>query len=293
MLIEIVNRSRELEGLVSEFQKKDREIGLAVIDLQTLTPEFCGANIYGYMNPASLSKVFIAAEVLRRIENKRMKLDSTVVISAPNDIDRDPNAFHGDHRPLLQAGEAVSIDYLLSLMLGRSDNTAANELIDLVGREYVNEYIVRRYNWEGSEVTRKYLPREKEKLAYQDAPILMGCSRHFVELMYMIEKGILISAWVSERLRHYMGQLNAAHKAGLYLPGRYNDYYRKGGRLDSVTDSGKRVHWLHDIGVVRGERSHYAVALMTLEKNDSDTSTFPIQDFASALYNYMEDTACN
>lgn len=287
-MLQIVTRSKEVENLISEFQNSDRQIGLAVIDLKSLTPEFFGVNSYCYMNPASLSKVFIAAEVLRRIESKRLSLDDTVVVSTPNDIDKDPKAFHGDTRPLLQAGEAVSVDYLLCLMLGRSDNTAANELIDLVGREYINDYIVRRYNWEGSEITRKYLPRDKERLAYQDAPILMGCAKHFAVFMYMVEKGILISQGVSERLRCYMRQFNATNKAGLWLPHRYNDFYRKGGRLDSVTESGKGVHWLHDIGVVLGDRSHYVVALMTLEKNVGAISSFPMSEFAQVLFDYME-----
>jgi D-alanyl-D-alanine carboxypeptidase len=83
--------------------------------------------------------------ILSELEEKR--LDDLVEVNSLNEVDKDnprlfPKSTHRDHRPLLRSGEKVSIDYLLSLMLTRSDNTASNMLMDLANRENINNYII-------------------------------------------------------------------------------------------------------------------------------------------------------
>ena len=114
----------------------DNKISIAVIDLSGKKPIIGGYNMDDFIYPASLYKIFIVAEVLRQSQNKKFSLDKKIFISAINAVDKRKQIPY-DKRKLLKAGERVSAKYLLELMFSRSDNTAANCLIDLVDRENI------------------------------------------------------------------------------------------------------------------------------------------------------------
>ena len=139
------NRSEEIKQLIKrgKFDTKVNQLAVSIIDLTETEPKIFGTNLDLFIYPASVYKVFIGAEVLRQIEAGLHQLDEMVEIKAPNDIDKDVRLFP-DTRPLLKAGDKVSIEYLLELMLGRSDNTASNSLIDLVQRENISKKIFNR-----------------------------------------------------------------------------------------------------------------------------------------------------
>ena len=139
----------------------DNKISIAIIDLSGKNPIIGGYNMDYFIYPASLYKIFIAAEALRQAEKGKINLNKKIVISKINAVDK-RKQIPCDKNKLLKAGQRVNMRYLLELMLSRSDNTAANCLIDLVGRESINRNIIKKYGWSGSEVTRKFLPRKFE-----------------------------------------------------------------------------------------------------------------------------------
>jgi hypothetical protein len=305
MFLENTKRSAELQNIFKDYISK-YEMSFAVIDLHQKNSngehEVFGYNLDKMIYPASMYKVFIGAEVLRQIELGILQLDQQVVIKSPNDVDQDGRIFPGDTRKLLQAGDVVSIDYLLALMLERSDNTASNTLIDLVTRESITENIIYRYEWYGSEVTRKFLDRNKDE-KYQFSQTTLSCARHLAEFMYRVETRTMISPWVSEKLREYMNRWNRGGRKGLDLL-VYKNYYRKGGWLE--TNLWKRstipsllksiiyrrwgiIQWSNDVGVVTGGNSHYVVVLMSVNKQVFPIKNFPIQNFARRVYEYMEN----
>ena len=299
MLPENKNRSSELQNIFRDYISKYAK-SFAVIDLYT-SHELFGYNLDHFIYPASVYKVFIGAEVLRQIEIGVLRLDQEIIVKSPNDVDQDARIFPGDTRKLLQVGDVVNIDYLLALMLERSDNTASNCVIDLVTRESITENIIHRYGWHRSEVTRKFLDRNKDK-KYQFSQTTLSCAKHLAEFMYQVETGTLISPWVSEQLRTYMNRWHRNGRTGLNLS-EYKSYYRKGGWLETNLWSWKTIpaliksllyrkwgviQWSNDIGVVTGEQSHYVVVLMSVNKQLFPNKPFPIQDFAKRLYNYME-----
>lgn len=300
MLPENKNRSLELQNIFRDYISK-YEMSFAVIDLRT-SHEVFGHNLDKMIYPASVYKVFIGAEVLRQIEIGVLRLDQEIIVKSPNDVVQDVRIFPGDTRKLLQAGDVVSIDYLLALMLERSDNTASNCLIDLVTRESITQNIIHRHDWHGSEVTRKFLDRNKDK-KYQFSQTTLSCARHLAEFMYAVETNTMISPRVSEKLREYMNKCNRSGRKGLDLP-EYKNYYRKGGWLETNLWSWKTIpglikslikrrwgviQWSNDLGVVTGGNSHYVVVLMSVSKQLFPGTGFPIQDFARRLYKYMEN----
>jgi beta-lactamase class A len=299
--------SKELEKIAQSIHPKASEISFAVIDLKKSSPEIAGVNMDHFIYPASIYKIFIAAEVLRQIDLEQRKLNDTVEVTKPNEVDKDnpkffPKGTHRDHRPLLKVGDKVTLDYLLDLMLTRSDNTASNVLLDVVGRESINKHIILPNGWNGSEVTRKFLDRLKEAKEYRVSRITVSNARHIAEYFYKIETGELVSPSVSERLKNYMLRFDRSNRrSGLYLP-KFKEYYRKGGWLEvngymwniwrgirSVREKGYAiVRYSGDAGVVTGKNSHYVIVVLTITKTKWPWAKFPLEELSKQVYDLME-----
>jgi len=303
MFLEDKNRSQKFSKILTDNGFTRNEISVAIIDLNQTEPKIFGYNFDHFIYPASVYKIFIGAEMLHRIEIGDFALNQIVEIKLPNDLGKDARIFPGDKRKILNVGDKVSIDYLLDLMLTRSDNTASNTLIDLVGRENITENIIHKYNWHGSEVTRKFLDRLKEDKSYQFSTTTLSCARHLVEFFYLVETGRLISPFVSGKLKEYMFRVNRTGKRGLWLEGVYQEYYNKGGWLETnlykynilsvfktiLKKGWAIIRWSNDVGVVKGEKSKYVVALLSVNKSILPNSYFPIQKFAKVVYDFMEN----
>ncbi|MDR3519885.1 MAG: class A beta-lactamase-related serine hydrolase [Candidatus Pacebacteria bacterium] len=320
MLSEDTTRSQEIKTLLFENGFSNTELGLAIIDLKEKESKIFGYNMDHFMYPASVYKIFVGAEVLRRVEIGDFSLDQTIAVTSPNDVDRDPKLFPGRSRKLLTVGEEITIEYLLDLMLSESDNTASNMLIDLVGRESINENIIDRYDWKGSGVTRKFLDRSKEDTKYRWSETTMTCARHVAEFFYLVESEKLISPFVSKKLKEYMMRWNRQgnrplslseytlgyHKGGYlennYYAPFYRSYYKKAGfAIDYaakdffklaktiLTKGWAFIRWVNDAGVVEGDHSHYVIAFFSVSKQLSPRKRFPTEKLAKVVYDYMEE----
>jgi len=303
MFLEDKNRSQKFSKILTDNGFTRNEISVAIIDLNQTEPKIFGYNFDHFIYPASVYKIFIGAEMLHRIEIGDFALNQIVEIKLPNDLGKDARIFPGDKRKILNVGDKVSIDYLLDLMLTRSDNIASNTLIDLVGRENITENIIHKYNWHGSEVTRKFLDRLKEDKSYQFSTTTLSCARHLVEFFYLVETGRLISPFVSGKLKEYMFRVNRTGKRGLWLEGVYQEYYNKGGWLETnlykynilsvlktiLKKGWAIIRWSNDVGVVKGEKSKYVVALLSVNKSILPNNYFPTQKLAKIVYDFMEN----
>lgn len=320
MFTQDIKRSENLKHLLNNYRFADHEMGIAIIDLHQTEPKIFGYNMEHFIYPASVYKIFIGAEMLRRVELGDFTLEQSVEIKSPNDVDKDTRIFPGDTRKLLNVDDVVTIDYLLDIMLTRSDNTASNTLVDLVGRENITEHIVHAYGWQGSEVTRKFLDRIKEDKPYRFSETTMTCARHCVEFMYLVEKEQLISPFVSQKLKDYMTRWNREGRKGLSLS-EYLFVYRKGGYLENnlyepiyknfyhkagfgldyavrgiwnlVKTIFKKgwafICWSNDVGVIKGKKSQYIIAVFTVTKSLNPRKRFPMQKLAKVIYDFMEN----
>lgn len=319
MFPENINKSKEFYEILNKNGFTKKEIGIAIIDLKNPEPKIFGFNMDHYIYPASVYKIFIGAEVLRKVEIGDFLLNQIVEVSYPNDVDKDPDLFPGDTRALLKLKDKVTVNYLLDLMLSRSDNTASNVLIDLVGRENINKNIIQKHKWFGSEVTRKFLSREKEDEKFRYSESTKTCARHVAEFFYLVEKEKLISPFVSNKLKEYMLGWNKNSKQGLSIS-EYTSYFRKGGYLENsfylplsleqyrktgfaldyavsgifklikniFTKGWAFIRWVNDAGVVKGKNSHYVVAVFTVSKQINPYKQFPMEKLAKLIFNFME-----
>ncbi len=306
MMKENKELSQKIKKIIETLRPRPTQVSFAVINLKTPEPEISGFNMDEFIYPASVYKIFIGAEILRKVYQKELNLTDIIEIKSPNDVDKDirlfPKDTKKDHRPLLKAGDRVTLDYLLELVFSRSDNTASNQLVDIAGRENVNKNIILPNGWNGSEVTRKFLDRLKEDKEYRVSKITVSNTRHLAEFFYKVEKGELVNKWVSDKLKSYMHGWNRGGRAGLDLP-EFVNFYRKGGWLEingykinffgaikNLIKKGYAVNrWSNDAGVVTGKKSHYSVALLSLTQSPLPWANFPLKSFSKKIHELMEE----
>lgn len=223
---------------------------IAVIDLTAPSPLFAGVHAGSFIYPASVYKMYVAAEVLHQIASGSYALTTPVIVRSPNDVDRTKEIVT-DPRPLIRSGDTVSVNYLLDLMITRSDNSAANCLIDLARRENINRMML-RYHWRGSEVTRKYLSRKLEDSGYAAVPSTVTSAMHAADFLYRIQTNQLFDPWVSMQMKTFLGRQLDISKLSAGLPDSAM-FYHKTGWYDA---------WTHDVGIVDDGTVQYIIACM-------------------------------
>jgi beta-lactamase class A len=141
------------------------------------------------------------------------------------------------------------VNYLLDLMITRSDNSAANCLIDLARREHINE-LMSMYNWTGSEVTRKFVKRAVEDSGYAKIRSTETCAMHAADFMYRVQTNALVNPWVSMQMKLLLGRQLDKSKLAAGLPPNAMMYHK----------TGWYSYWTNDVGIVDDGESRYIVA---------------------------------
>jgi beta-lactamase class A len=248
------------------------QISLAVIDLQG-DERIAGVNMRNFIYPASVYKMYVAAAVLEQIAEGKYSLWSPAIVRFPNVVDAAKELLN-DPRPLLHEGDTVTVNYLLDLMITRSDNTAANCLIDLAGRKDINALITRQ-GWEGSEVTRKFLKRKYEDPGYETIRGTETCALHAADFLCLIWQDRLVNAWVSQQMKSFLArQLDVAKLA----PGLPRDamFYHKTGWFST---------WTNDVGIVVDGPVRYVVACFSpLREEDASPK---LRELSRRIYREM------
>ncbi len=188
-----------------------------------------------------------------------------------------------DARKLLLAGNKISVAHLLDLMITKSDNTSANCLIDLVGRENINKYIIKKHGWCGSEVSRKFLSRELEDKKYKNAPITQTCSAHVAEFLHLLYTEKLISKNVSKKLKKLLGQSLTAHKNPIYTP-KNSKIYRKGGWLKVKLDNGNIVRWNSVGAIIESKNKKYIISIISVLKSKDLKTKLPLKKLSKEIF---------
>ena len=241
-------------GLDSSFKTDDKNperVSVAVIDFSSKRPVLAGVHMDRFIYPASVYKMYVAMEVLQQVSEGKYALNKSYVIQSPNDVDRSKE-ISSDPRPLLRHGDTVTINYLLDLMITRSDNSASNCLIDIAGRKNINKTMLAN-GWQGSEVTRKFLSRKWEDPGYDTIRGTVTNARHAAEFMYRVATNQLVNPWVSMQLKSLLGRQLDKSKIAAGLPGNAMFSHK----------SGWWSYYTHDVGIVEDGRLRYVLAVFT------------------------------
>ena len=224
------------------------QISLAVIVIGAGKPRLGSVNMDNFIYPASVYKMYVAAEVLHQVSQNQLSLTDKVIVRSPNDVDKSKE-IESDPRPLLRDGDTVTVNYLLDLMITRSDNSAANCLIDIAQRENINA-LMHAYNWHGSEVTRKFLSRKYEDPGYEKIRGTETCALHAADFLYRVYTRQLVNPWVSMQLQALLARQLDKSKLAAGLPSNAMFYHK----------TGWFAYWTHDVGIVDDGHTRYVIA---------------------------------
>ncbi|HEX7357513.1 MAG TPA: serine hydrolase [Ignavibacteriaceae bacterium] len=251
------NLSQDLQKIVSELDlDKNFDVGedgieqisLAVIDISGKQPLLAGVNYDNFIYPASVYKMYVAAEILNQVSQKKYSLYQSYVAKEPNIVDRSKQ-IDNDPRPLLKDNDTVTVNYLLDLMITRSDNSAANCLIDIAQRKNIDS-LLHAYDWYGSEVTRKFLKRKFEDPGYEKIRGTETCALHAADFMYKIYSNTLVNEWVSRQMKTLLGRQLDVSKLSTGLPQSAMFYHK----------TGWFAYWTNDVGIVVDGKVKYIIA---------------------------------
>ena len=250
------------------------QISFAVIDLTGKKPVLGGVNFDNFIYPASVYKMYVAMEVLKQVSHGKYSLFETYIIKSPNDVDRS-REIGNDPRPLLKNGDTVTINYLLDLMITRSDNSAANCLIDIAGRPNINK-TMQENNWTGSEVTRKFLKRKLEDQGYDTVKSTVTCALHAADFMFKVYTNQLVNPWVSMQMKALLGRQLDTTKLSTGLPGTAMFYHK----------TGWWSFYTNDVGIVDDGHVKYIISLFTPVKEE-DVRT-RLKQVSQKVYNLIK-----
>lgn len=224
------------------------QISFAVIDLTGDQPKLGGVNYDNFIYPASVYKMYVAAEILHQVYDEKYSLYEPYIAREPNVVDR-RSEIKTDPRPLLKDGDTVNVNYLLDLMITRSDNSAANCLIDIAQRKNIDS-LLHTYGWYGSEVTRKFLKRKFEDPGYENVRGTETCALHAADFMYKIYSNTLVNEWVSLQMKTLLGRQLDKSKLASGLPQSAMFYHK----------TGWFAYWTNDVGIVIDGDVKYIIA---------------------------------
>ena len=231
------------------------QISLAVIDLTSSQPKLGGVNYENFIYPASVYKMYVTAEILNQVSQEKYSLYQTYIAKEPNVVDRSKQ-IDNDPRSLLKENDTVTVNYLLDLMITRSDNSASNCLIDIAQRKNIDS-LIHSYGWYGSEVTRKFLKRKFEDPGYENIRGTETCALHAADFMYKIYSNTLVNKWVSLQMTTLLGRQLDKSKLATGLPNSAMFYHK----------TGWFSYWTNDVGiVVDGEVKYIIACFIPLEE---------------------------
>ena len=175
--------------------KEEEWSSISVVDITDMEhPRRGGWREDNFVYPASSYKLYILGEIIRQVVSGEHKLDEKIRVKEHN--------ARGDSR--LSAGQEVTLSEVLRLVMRYSDNTAANEAIDLADRQRASA-LLRAMGCRGSDITRKYLSRSLEDDGYTTVPGTTSSALHFATFLWAVEQGIVGGGRGRALIKGYMG----------------------------------------------------------------------------------------
>ncbi len=154
---------------------------VALVDISDVeNPRVAGWKEENFVYPASTYKMYVAAEAIRRVVEGEFSLSDVHTVK--------PHNVRGGSRP--EAGDELTLSELIRLTMQYSDNTTANELIDIVDRQKASA-LLHALGCEGSEITRKYLPRDLEDEGYENVRGTVTSGLHLATFLWATETGAI------------------------------------------------------------------------------------------------------
>jgi beta-lactamase class A len=241
---------------------------ICVVDLSDPTsPTVAGWRADNFVYPASAYKMYVLGEAIRQHLEGEFQLDDILTVKEHN--------VRGGSR--LEAGQQVSISEVLRLMSAYSDNTAANEAIDLVDRQRASA-MLRALGCEGSDITRKYLSRDLEDEGYSDVVGTTTSALHFATFLWAVESGAIGGGEGRGLIKSYLGHIQTN-----------KERFRKG-LSESATIYSKTGTWntfSAEVGLVEDGELRYIMCV--LAPYPGDVAAPKMAQFSKGIHRLMRE----
>lgn len=244
----------------------DGQLGIVIKDLETNWE--IDFNKSALFPSASLVKVPILLSYFYAVQEGKMRLDDTVRLK-PSERVEGSKVLGG-----LPAGYLFSVEKLFDPMITISDNTAANILIDWMGRDTLNAYFG-KLGLRNTNLSRKmmaFADRRGGKENYTTAE----------DMAYILEKLYqrrFINKDVSERCLGFLKQQKINDRIPRELPGTVSVAHK----------TGLENHICHDVGIVFTEKGDFLICVLAKHQDRFAYHTKKlISDIALLTYNYYQ-----
>lgn len=193
---------------------------------------------------ASLAKLPIAVEVLRRVSLGQFALDERF------DTSSEPRVGGGGLLDFLAPATELTLRELSLLMIAVSDNTASNFLLDLVGMGEVNETIS-RMGLAQTRLARHFMDMQARAAKREN----LTSANDMATLLAQVQRGMVAHA---RELRDMLRAQRCGDDIRDALPPDVDLEHKTGG-LEGL---------FHDAGIVTGTRGACAYCVLTAEQDD-------------------------
>ena len=216
---------------------------------------------------ASLVKLPILVVALKAVKEKKFFFDDVVVIRK-EDITSGSGILKGRKLPT-----KVTFMKLLELMIARSDNTASNKVIDILGFDYINEEF-KKMGLKGTVLRRKMMDFDSRAKGIENYTTTSDLAK-VLEMLYRKE---FIGSQLSEIALSFLKEQRVNDRLPRYLPADIVVAHKTGLENGIV----------HDAGIVFTPKGNYIICVLTKKfKNYSEAKKF-IADISLLTYNLYE-----
>ena len=253
-----------LKNVILEFMKnKNLKYSIVIKDLKSSV--ICNINGGKVVPSASIIKLFIMAKTFQLVSYGELDLKDRISI---NKEERVPYSIIY----VLDERNTYTIKDLITLMIIQSDNTAANQLIHMLGIENINEFI-RVLGCEITILKRKMMDFDARLLGLDNYTTAQDVSK----LLELMDKGELISKTYSDimikimkmQMDNSMMKINL--EEGIIVA-------HKTGDLPNIK---------HDVGVVYTEHKDYIFTMLTWNATSDNYARDIIGKVSKISYDYL------
>ena len=216
------------------------------------------------MPSASVIKVLIMAELMRRVEAGELDLEARIEV-------RKEDKLHDSLIGRLEQSD-YSLNDLITMMIITSDNTATNVLINIVGFDSVNA-LAEELGLKDTSLQRKMLDWEAVKAGKQNYTSALDTSR----LMRLIARGELISPEACRRMLTILNLQRDVESAKRFMP---ED-------LVVAHKSGSLGNLEHDAGIFWIDGKDYILTIFTQNQPSNAYARDFIGQVAKDIYDAM------
>ncbi|WP_297596160.1 serine hydrolase [uncultured Cetobacterium sp.] len=248
---EIDDLNKQIDVIINEFQG---EVGIIV---KENTKNIFSKNETKVFQSASIIKLFILEAMIEKIENKTLHYNEKITIK------EDEKVPGFGVLKLLDKNLSITIKDLATLMITLSDNTATNILIDILGIDFIQEFIRRKGYFE-TKLERKMfdnVAREKGLDNYTSA-----------RDSFRVLKNLSANSIALDMLKNQL----CNSKIPLY-------FFRK---IDVAHKTGDLTNIEHDVGTLFFKNT--SVDLIILAQGDNRDAVLLNNYLGEVIYNYYK-----